>query len=222
LALLAAPALLAGAEASRSLVDAAARGDAPRVAALLAAGADPDARDRDGRPVLVLAAGSGRVGAVRALLRGGSTPDAATASGWTALHEAARVGSLDAVRALVGGGAAVDLRDRVRGTPLDVAEVSEQPEVARLLRARGARGSGKSLGDAVCVRVWRGEGYCATVVGRDATRHRLRLEELVGCGSGCAPSAECSDGRAVGPGGLGPGELVWVPTSCLTDTGLER
>lgn len=207
---------------SRALLLAAARGDAPRLTALLAAGAAPDSRDGEGRPALVLAAGAGQPAAVRALVRGGALADAATASGWTALHEAARVGSIDSVRGLLAGGATIDLRDRVRGTPLDVAEVTGHRDVARLLRARGARGSGKSEGDVVCVRVWQGEGYCATVVDRDATRHQLRVDEVRGCGSGCPASPECSAGRDVGPGGVGPGDILWVPTSCLTQTGLRR
>ena len=94
-------------------------------------------------------------------------------------------------------------------------------DIARLLRARGARGSGKSIGDPVCVRSWAGDGYCAVVLGRDATRFELQRREIVGCGRGCAREAACSGGRVVGPGGLAAGDRLWVSASCLTHTGLR-
>jgi hypothetical protein len=209
-------------DSSRALLAAAARGDGPRVAALLESGADPHACDEEDRPALVLAAASGQATAVRALLRGGASPEETTRSGWSALHAAAEKDALEPVRALLDAGARPDPRDRVRGTPLDVAEEAGAADVARLLRARGARGSGKSVGDLVCVRPWGGDGFCGRVVARDATRHRLRVSEVVGCPSGCPPRGACSDGRPVGPGGLHAGDVLWVPTSCLTDTGLRR
>jgi hypothetical protein len=59
------------------------------------------------------------------------------------------------------------------------------------------------------------------VLDRDATRFELRLEEVVGCASGCAAEAVCSAGKRVGPGGLAPGDRLWVPASCLTHTGVR-
>jgi hypothetical protein len=148
-------------------------------------------------------------------------PDAATRSGWTPLHGAAETGVLDIARALLDADADPDLRDRVRGTSLDVAEQADHDDLARLLRDRGARGSGKSIGDTVCVRSWAGDGFCGVVDDRDRTRHRLRVTEVVGCASACEADAACSGGRSVGPGGLAAGDRVWVPTSCLTHTGLR-
>ena len=208
-------------DSSSALLDAAARGDRARVSALLATGSDPDARDREGRPALLLAVDSGQVGAVRALLKGGAFPSAATRSGWTPLHGAAEAGVLDIALALLDADVDPDLRDRVHGTPLDVAEQADHDEVARLLREHGARGSGKSMGDTVCVRSWSGDGFCGVVEDRDSTRHRLRVTEVVGCASACAADAACSGGHPVGPGGLAAGDTVWVPTSCLTHTGLR-
>lgn len=208
-------------DSSRALLDAAARGDRARVSALLGAGADPEARDAEGRSALLLAVGSGQVGAVRALLKGGAAPSAATRSGWTPLHGAAEAGALDIARALLDSDADPDLRDRVRGTPLDVAEQADHDQVAGLLREHGARGSGKSVGDTVCVRSWAGDGFCGVVEDRDGTRHHLRVTEVVGCTSACEADAACSGGHSVGPGGLTAGDAVWVPTSCLTHTGLR-
>jgi uncharacterized protein len=171
---------------------------------------------------LVAAAVRGDAAGVAALLRQGADPDAADRSGWTALHQAAETGDLALARLLLEAGARPDRRSRARGTPLDVAERGGRLELARLLRLHGARGSGKSIGDTVCVRPWAGDGYCAVVEGADPTRYRLRVSRLVGCGSGCEPQATCSAGQEVGPSGLGPGGVLWVPASCLTDTGVAR
>jgi hypothetical protein len=165
--------------------------------------------------------GSGRADAVRTLLREGAAPDLATRSGWTALHAAAETGGLEIARALLVADADPDPRDRIRGTPLDVAEQADHDEVGRLLRAHGARGSGKSRGDTVCVRSWAGDGFCGIVEDRDRTRHRLRVTEVVGCTAACEADVACSGGRLVGPGGLAAGDTLWVPTSCLTHTGLR-
>jgi hypothetical protein len=208
-------------EASRQLLAAAAAGEAARVSALLRQGADPDARDDAGRPALLVAAAAGRESAVHVLLHAGARPDATDRSGWSALHEAVQRGDLAVARALLDAGAAPDLRSRARGTPLDLAERGGQAALAALLRAHGARGSGKSIGDTVCVRPWRGDGYCATVEAVDATRAQLRVTRLVGCERGCAAEPACSGGRPVGAGGLAAGDALWVPFSCLTHTGLR-
>jgi hypothetical protein len=191
------------------------------VGIVLALAGGPGAADGPSQG-LVSAAVRGDVAGVATLLRQGADPDAADRSGWTALHQAAEAGDLALARLLLEAGARPDLRSRARGTPLDVAERGGRLELARLLRLHGARGSGKSIGDTVCVRPWRGEGYCATVEAVDPTRHRLRVSRLVGCEAGCAPDAACSAGREVGPSGLGPGAVLWVPASCLTDTGVGR
>jgi hypothetical protein len=222
LATIAVSAAVAAAEdPAARLLDAARRGDGAAVSALVRGGADPNARDRTGRPALVLAAAAGRPDAVRALLRAGARPDDAGRDGWTALHQAAETGDVAAARALLDAGATSDVPSRARGTALDVAERGGRTDVAALLRARGARGSGKSIGDTVCARGWQGQGYCGDVVARDATRYRLRVTAVVGCADGCPPDETCSAGRPVGPGGLGAGDLLWVPGSCLTHTGVR-
>jgi hypothetical protein len=187
------------------------------VAAALASGADEQASRR-----LAAAVARGDAAGVAALVRQGADPDAADRSGWTGLHLAADTGDVALARLLLDAGARPDLRSRARGTPLDVAETTGRTEIARLLRRHGARGSGKSIGDTVCVRPWQGDGYCAEVVGADATRYRLRVSRIVGCGGGvCAPDPACSAGEPVGPGGLGAGSVLWVPASCLTHTGVR-
>jgi len=190
------------------------------IVAVLGAGL-AGATDDDSSRRLVAAVARGDATQVAALVRAGADPDAADHSGWTGLHQAAETGDLALARVLLAAGAHPDLRSRAQGTPLDVAERNGRAEMARLLRRHGARGSGKSIGDTVCVRPWGGDGYCAVVEGADPTRFRLRVSRLVGCAGGCAPEASCSAGRAVGAGGLGAGDVLWVPASCLTHTGVR-
>jgi len=190
------------------------------VLVVLAAGLTGAADDEASRR-LVAAVAHGDAARATLLLRQGADPDAADRSGWTGLHQAAESGDLSLARAFLEAGAGPDLRSRARGTPLDVAERSGRLEIARLLRQHGAKGSGKSIGDTVCVRPWRGDGYCAGVEAVDPTRLRLRLSRVIGCVSGCEPEPSCSGGRVVGTGGLGPGDVLWVPASCLTHTGVR-
>ena len=59
-------------------------GDTARVRKLLEAGADLEAKDRDGRTALILAAGNGHAETVRALLEKGANPSARDKAGRTA------------------------------------------------------------------------------------------------------------------------------------------
>jgi hypothetical protein len=191
-------------------------GTVAALAAALAGASDDDASRR-----LVAAVARGDATQVAALVRGGADPDAADRSGGTGLHLAADTGDLTLARVLLDAGAHPDLRSRARGTPLDIAERSGRVEMARLLRLHGAKGSGKSIGDTVCVRPWGGDGYCGVVEAADPTRYRLRVSRVIGCAAGCAPEPACSGGQVVGAGGLGAGDALWVPASCLTHTGVR-
>ncbi|MFJ4688127.1 ankyrin repeat domain-containing protein [Streptomyces sp. NPDC088789] len=95
---------------SAELIAAVRGGDTAAVERLLAAGADPSARDdASGLTVLMIAAGQADPASVRALIGAGA--DVLTADrrgGATALHKACQGGSLDVVRALVEAGAFVD------------------------------------------------------------------------------------------------------------------
>lgn len=179
------------------------------------------AADEGASPRLLAAASRGDVAGVVALLRAGASPDASDRSGFTALHQSVEAGDLALARVLLEAGAQADLRSRARGTPLDLAERGGRTEIALLLRRHGAKGSGKSIGDTVCVRPWAGDGYCALVEAADPTRYRLRVSRVVGCPAGCEAEPSCSGGRTVGAGGLEPGDVLWVPASCLTHTGVK-
>jgi hypothetical protein len=177
----------------------------------------------DGEPALIAAARHGEVTLIRALLRAGVDVDAVDANGFTALIAAAHAGRCDVARALLDAGADPGMRHRAYGTALDAAERRGDMHMTRLLRARGARGSGKSVSDLVCVRVWGGQGYCGIVADVEGAHWALRVTRLVGCQSVCAPEA-CSMGRPVGGGSQGSVDIgadMQVDGACLTHTGLR-
>lgn len=70
---------------SKELLGAIVAGDAGKVEALLASGADANARDSEGVTALMLAANAGNLEMVKALLAAGADVSATDAAGWTAL-----------------------------------------------------------------------------------------------------------------------------------------
>lgn len=90
-------------------------GSADGVQALLAAGADKEARTTDGATAAFAAARYGRVDALRALLAAGADPNAEhNSTGNSPLHTAAWEGHIAAVDALVSAGAKLDEVNDVR------------------------------------------------------------------------------------------------------------
>jgi hypothetical protein len=175
------------------------------------------------RPPLLEAVARGDAGAVKRLIASGAPLDAATASGKTALIEAAERGRADAARLLIAAGADLNVSDRGAGTALEAAERAGHADVAAMLRQAGARPSGRSVGDTVCVRPWKGDGYCGVVSAiSSGGEYRLRVTEVVGCTGGCAARTDCSGGRPVGGSrGLQAGDSITIPSSCLTHTGVK-
>ncbi len=91
------------------------------IAALLAAGADPDLRDADGRSALQRAAGKASdERSVALLLQAGASEDNADSSGSTPLHEAAkrRDGAPEIIAVLLEAGASADAGDSGGTTPV--------------------------------------------------------------------------------------------------------
>jgi hypothetical protein len=206
-----------------ALPKAAREGDLARLKSLLADGADPNRRDANGSTALVEAVAGGQAAAARALVAAGANPNLTSSGGRTPLIEAAIGGRVEIARMLIAAGADLNIGERGAGTPLEAAERGGRTEMAALLRAGGARTSGRSVGDKVCVRPWKGDGYCGVVLAIDRNDYRLRVTEIVGCPNGCRAMDECSAGKAVGgSSGLKAGDTITAASSCLTHTGVSK
>lgn len=108
------------------------------VRALLAGGANVNARAKDGSTPLHVAAASGDAAAIRALLTGGANVDARAKDESTPLHHAARFGKMASVRALLAGGADADARAKYGLTLLHFAVLSGDVATIHALLADGA------------------------------------------------------------------------------------
>ncbi|MBR4718204.1 MAG: 23S rRNA (adenine(2503)-C(2))-methyltransferase RlmN [Lentisphaeria bacterium] len=93
------------------LMTAVALSDAPRVSALLASGADPDAKDTNGIRAIHYAAGEPDPAILRTLIVGGADVNAKGRTGKTPVMEAARLGMIQNVKILADAGADLDARD---------------------------------------------------------------------------------------------------------------
>ena len=221
LVLACAPAVVAQ-DTAADIHKAARSGDVAVLASRLKQGADPNARDKEGRTPLMDAVTAEQVPAMRLLVAKGADVNARAHDGQTALIAAAAEGSLDAARLLVASGADLNAVSRGWGSALKAAERMGHNEIASMLLQAGARPTGSSGGDTVCVRPWGGEGYCGTVESIDKNRYRLRVTKIVGCEKSCQAKAECSAGRNVaGSGGIAVGDEVSTVSWCLTDTGVK-
>jgi ankyrin repeat protein len=127
----AAPAIAQSARPIDELLRAIRRDDANGVRTALLRGADPNARDQAGTPVIVLAAANTSWNAVRSLADLQATQlDAANREGATALMYAALHGERSVVEHLVGRKAAVN---RAGWAPLHFAAANGHAEVIRFL-----------------------------------------------------------------------------------------
>ena len=116
--------------------------DFAAVRRLLAAGADPNARDpASGLTLLMIAAGRSQPDAVTALLAAGADVFATDPrAGGTALHKASQGGNVEVARQLIEAGAFVDATTATTGhTPLIDAIWYKHPDLVCYLLDRGAR-----------------------------------------------------------------------------------
>ena len=127
-----------GPRAVTRLMCAAARGDAARVAWLLARGAPREAKDAEGWTALCWASWQGRTDAVRALLAAGAAVDAADNDGMTPLYVAAHAGHADAVSALLAAGAGFEAAHHSSARPLHISSYRGHEGVTALLLNVGA------------------------------------------------------------------------------------
>lgn len=112
-------------------------GDGPTAAALLAAGADPDARSKNDFWVMPLhsAAAGHRPDVVAALLAAGADPNARQRHGYTPLHGAAENGDEASVEALLGAGADPAAKTDDGRSPADLARTAGHEALADRLAA---------------------------------------------------------------------------------------
>jgi outer membrane protein OmpA-like peptidoglycan-associated protein len=137
--------------ANEQLCNAAADGDLAKVTALLAKGADVNARDGHGNTPLMLTAGmNGSRQIVEALLAKGADVKAVNEVKQTALYLAARRGFIDIIEMLAAKGADLNAKDTDGKTPLMAAISQEKIESVKTLLAKGAGVNAKdTLGDTV-------------------------------------------------------------------------
>lgn len=131
------------AEQGGELFVAAAAGQVERVDALLAQGADVNAKNAIGRTPLMGAASAGNVRIIRKLLAFGADPNAADNRGITALMEAATNGFEPAAKALIDAGADVNAKNAAGLSVLERTKKGGQGRIVALLEAAGA-GAGAS------------------------------------------------------------------------------
>jgi ankyrin repeat protein len=109
------------------------------VRALLANGADANARAADGSTPLIYAAHFGDGGSVQALLGAKGDPNITNRYGIGPMHEAALRADAGLLKALIDAGAEVDLALPQGETPLMLASRTSGVDAVRLLIARGAK-----------------------------------------------------------------------------------
>lgn len=125
-------------EVETSLLQAAVRGEARQVAALIQAGGKVDAVHVSGKTALHWAGQYGHLAVVQVLLSMGANANAPDGSGTTALMEAANAGHTAIVQALLKAGANANHRDHSGETAL-LNSVSRAPvEIAQALLRAGA------------------------------------------------------------------------------------
>ncbi len=125
----------------RALLDAAFICDLLKVRELLAGGADPDARDDDGRTPLFSAVLGGSIGLVGLLLESGADVNARDHHGFSALHFAAQEDLPEMARLLLAKGADANAQDEDGASVLWRAIFSTRgpTDVLEALLAAGAK-----------------------------------------------------------------------------------
>jgi ankyrin repeat protein len=131
-------ALHSAAAGANALVDAAGDAEAAAALALLADGADPNARSEDGTSALHWAAYHDDLELARALVAAGATADVINEYGSTPLSEAAAIGNPAMIALLLDAGADVERANADGQTPLMVVARTNKVEAAKLMIEAGA------------------------------------------------------------------------------------
>jgi len=146
------------------LIRAVSRGDTPTARALLARGADVQARDANGRTALMYAAENGDPTSVQALLTNGADVNARDGKGWTALTYAAENGDLSTVHTLLANKAPVNAKSEASGwTALMSAASRGHLPVVQALLTSGAEANARDKDDQTALIMAVLRGYSAVV-----------------------------------------------------------
>ena len=121
------------------LLKAAQKADSTEVRALLAAGADANARAADGTTPMIFAAHFGDLASVQALLAANGDPNLTNRYGVGPMHEAAQRADTGLLRILLDAGASVDPALPEGETPLMLASRTSGVDAVRLLIEHGAK-----------------------------------------------------------------------------------
>ena len=143
----------AKARSAQDLINAAGRGDAAPVQALIANGADVNAKDSSGLTALMWASQNGRLDVVQALIAKGADVNAKDSGGLTALMSASTYGHLDVVQALLDKGADVNAKRSYGETALMMASQNGHLDVVQALLAKGADANAKTNAGATALMV---------------------------------------------------------------------
>ncbi|MBN8969464.1 MAG: ankyrin repeat domain-containing protein [Rhizobiales bacterium] len=123
----------AGAGINSQFLDAAARGDATRVGALLSEGADIEARDRSGRTALLLSTHGNHVDVARLLIAAGADVNAKDSISDTPYLYAGAEGRNEILMMTLEAGADLASTNRYGGTALIPAAHHGHPETVKIL-----------------------------------------------------------------------------------------
>lgn len=123
------------------LLDAAWAGQTETVEALIAHGAEVDARDIEGITPLYLAATHGQTEMVEALIASGADVNVHNDLGWTPLHRAGANGETETVKTLIASGADVNARDNEGNTALRWATMFSMTDTAAAHSQSGQPGA---------------------------------------------------------------------------------
>jgi ankyrin repeat protein len=126
-----------------TLTIAASRGRNKEVKKMLASGADPNERSRNGRTAIMSAAGQGYSDIIRALIASGADVNARDNDGDNALLDTARQGRTDLAKLLIESGANVNDANNLGETALIIAARRGFDYYVKTLLASGADASAK-------------------------------------------------------------------------------
>jgi uncharacterized protein len=125
-------------DVAREVFDAARRGEAATLAAVIGKGVPPNLRNEKGDSLLMLVSYHGHADAVRALIEHGADPDLRNDNGQSPIAGAAFKGFKEVVEALLAGGADVEGASPDGRTALMIAAMFNRTEIVDLLLAHGA------------------------------------------------------------------------------------